>query len=99
VSVVYEVVRSRIRAGAEEEMLQLRPRMIAAVRQRFPELLDARLVQMDDGSWLDIVQWSSREAADRAAASMTEIPEAAAMMGLVEVESFEHGHDREPASG
>ena len=97
--VVYEVVRSRVRAGAEEEMLRLRPRMIAAVRQRFPELLDARLIQLDDGSWLDLVQWGSREAAERAAASMSEIPEAAAMMNLIDqIVSFEHGVDREPAA-
>ena len=95
--VVYEVVRSRIRPGAEEDMLRLRPRMITAVRQRFPELLDARLVQLDDGSWLDLVRWSSREAAERAAASMSEIPEAAAMGELLEdIVSFEHGVDREP---
>ena len=95
--VVYEVVRSRIRPGAEEDMLRLRPRMITAVRQRFPELLDARLVQLDDGSWLDLVRWSSREAAERAAASMSEVPEAAAMGELLEdIVSFEHGVDREP---
>ena len=97
-SVVYELVRSRIRPEAEEDMLRLRPRMISAVRERFPELLDARLVQLDDGSWLDLVRWSSREAAERAAASMAEIPEAAAMAELLdEIVSFEHGVDREPA--
>lgn len=96
---VYEVVRSRVRAGAEEEMLRLRPRMIAAVRARFPELLDARLVHLDDGSWLDLVRWRSREAAERAASSMSEIPEAAAMMALIdEIVSFEHGVDREPSA-
>jgi len=95
---VYEVVRTRVRAGAEEEMLRLRPRMIAAVRERFPELLDARLVQLDDGSWLDLVRWTSREAAERAAAAFPEIPEAVAMGALLEeVISFEHGVDREPA--
>ncbi len=77
----------------------LRPAMIAAVRRRFPELLDARLVEMDDGAWLDIVQWRSREAADRAAASIAEIPEAAAMAELLEeIVAFEHGVDREPAA-
>ncbi|MDQ3640619.1 MAG: hypothetical protein M3450_03840 [Actinomycetota bacterium] len=78
-------------------MLRLRPRMIAAVRERFPELIDARLVRLDDGSWLDLVEWSSREAAERAAASMSEIPEAAAMAELIqEIVSFEHGVDSEP---
>ncbi len=94
---VYELVRSRIRTGAEDEMLRLRPRMIAAVRERFPELIDARLIRLDDGSWLDLVEWSSREAAERAAASMSEIPEAAAMADLIdEIVSFEHGVDSEP---
>lgn len=96
-AVVYELVRSRVRTGAEDEMLQLRPRMIAAVRERFPELIDARLVRLDDGSWLDLVEWTSREAAERAAASMAEIPEAAAMAELIEeIVSFEHGVDSEP---
>jgi hypothetical protein len=98
-SYVYEVVRSRVRAGAEEEMLRLRPRMIAAVQERFPDLVDARLIQMDDGSWMDVVRWRSREAAEQAAAAMPEIPEAAAMMGLIEeIVAFEHGLDREPAA-
>lgn len=96
-AVVYELVRSRIRTGAEDEMLRLRPQMIAAVRERYPELINARLVRLDDGSWLDLVEWSSREAAERAAASMPEIPEAAAMADLIdEIVSFEHGVDSEP---
>ncbi len=98
-SAVYELVRSRVRAGAEEQMLELRPRMIAAVRDRFPDLQEAHLLQLDDGSWLDLVRWSSREAAERAAASMAEIPEAAAMAELLdEIVSFEHGVDHEIVS-
>ncbi len=89
---VYEVVRSRVRAGREEEMLALRPAMIAAVRSRFPDLLDARLVRMDDGTWLDVVRWRSREAAEQAAAAFAEVPEARQMSELVEeIVSFEHG--------
>ena len=94
-SAVYEIVRSRIREGAEEEMLALRPRMIDAVRRRFPDLQDAHLIQLDDGSWLDVVRWGSRESAEKASATMQEIPEAAAMMGMIEeVVSFEHGVER-----
>ena len=94
-SAVYELVRSRIRAGAEEQMLELRPRMIAAVRERFTDLQDAHLLQLDDGSWLDVVRWGSRESAERAAATMQDIPEAAAMMGFIEeILSFEHGVER-----
>ena len=96
---VYEVVRSRVRAGCEEEMLALRPTMIAAVRQRFPDLLDARLVRMDDGTWLDVVRWRSRAAAEQAAAAFAEVPEARRMSELVEqVLSFEHGLLAEPGA-
>ena len=98
-SPTYEIVRSRLRPGAEEEMLRLRPRMIAAVRGRFPELIDARLVKLDDGTWLDMVRWRSREAAERAATAFGEIPEARAMGDLIEeVLSFEHGVDAEPSA-
>ena len=94
---VYEVVRSRVRAGREGEMLALRPAMVAAVRQRFPDLLDARLVRMDDGTWLDIVRWRSRAAAEQAAAAFADVPEARRMSELVEqVLSFEHGLLAEP---
>jgi hypothetical protein len=75
-------------------MLQLRPGMIAAVRRRFPELIDARLIKLDDGTWLDISQWRSREATERAAQAFGEIPEARAMGELIdEIVSFEHGVD------
>lgn len=94
---IYEIVRSRVAEEREEEMLALRPRMIAALRRRFPEFLDAHLVKLDDGAWLDIVRWRSREAAERASAEFEQIPEAQAMAALVEeVISFDHGIDREP---
>jgi hypothetical protein len=61
-------------------------------------MLDAQLVHLDDGTWLDIVTWDSREAAERAAAQFLAIPEAGAMAGLLEeVMSFWHGEGAEPA--
>ena len=98
-SEIYEVVRSRVEPANEAAMLELRPAMVAAVRRRFPALLDARLVRMDDGTWLDVVRWSSREAADAAATQFAEIPEAREMSALVaEVLSFEHGVLAEPGT-
>jgi hypothetical protein len=95
---VYEVVHSRVRRGSEDEMLALRPAMIDAVRSRCPGMIDAQLVHLDDGTWLDIVTWSSREAAERAATQFADIPEAAAMSGLLEeVLSFRHGVGAEPS--
>ena len=97
-SLIYEVVRSRLHEGAEERMLAARPPMIRAVRERFPALVDATLVRLDDGTWLDIVRWSSREEAERAAAAFPEIPECRAMgEHIAEILSFEHGLAAEPA--
>jgi hypothetical protein len=97
-SAVYEVVHSRVRTDVEDEMLALRPTMIDAVRSRCPGMLDAQLVHLDDGTWLDIVTWSSREAAQRATEQFGSIPEAVAMSRLVdEVLSFRHGTAAEPA--
>ena len=95
---VYEIVRSRVPEDREAEMLALRPRMIAAMRRRFPELIDARLLKLDDGTWMDVVRWRSRGAAEQAAREFGEVPEARAMTALVEeVLSFEHAIDSEPA--
>lgn len=94
---VYELVRTRIRPECEAEMLELRPQMIAAVRERFPQLIEARLIKLDDGTWLDIATWETRDAAERAAAAFSDIPEAAAMAQFLdEIVAFEHGVDAEP---
>ena len=94
---IYEIVRSRVRPEREEEMLRLRPAMIGAVRRQFPELMDARLIKLDDGTWLDLARWRSREAAQRAQEAFAQIPEASAMGELIEeIVSFEHGVDAEP---
>jgi hypothetical protein len=36
----------------------------------------AWLTKQDDGSWLDVILWSSREAAEKAAQRINELPEA-----------------------
>lgn len=93
----YEVVHSRVSPGAEDAMLALRPRFIAAMRRAVPGLLDARLVRLDDGSWLDIVRWESRAAAEAGAAVHQQVPEAAEMAGhLTEILALWQGEDAEP---
>jgi hypothetical protein len=96
-AVIYEVVHSRLKPGAESEMLNLRPAFVAAVKTRYPELLDATLVRLDDGTWLDIVRWQTRRSADEAAAEAVQIPEASAMMALIdEMISHHQGEEAEP---
>jgi hypothetical protein len=62
----------------EQALLKERPDMAAALRRAFPGALAAWLTRQDDGSWLDVVLWRSREEAEDAAARIHEVPEARA---------------------
>ena len=77
----YEIVHARIREGIEEEMIARRPTLEAAVRERLPGLLDIRLVRLDDGTYLDVLRWESRAAADAAVDQFASIPEAGEIHG------------------
>jgi heme-degrading monooxygenase HmoA len=72
----YDVVHAKVRDGAEEEMLRRRPALEAGVREKLPGLLDIRLIRLDDGTYLDVLRWESREAADAAIERFAEVPEA-----------------------
>jgi heme-degrading monooxygenase HmoA len=72
----YDVVHAKVRGGAEEEMLNRRPALEAGVRKKLPGLLDIRLVRLDDGTYLDVLRWESREAADAAIELFAKVPEA-----------------------
>ena len=62
----YELVHAMVRDGAEEEMLRRRPVLEAGVREKLPRLLDIRVVRLEDGTYLDVLRWESRDAADAA---------------------------------
>jgi heme-degrading monooxygenase HmoA len=72
----YDIVHAKVRDGAEEEMLSRRPVLEAGVREKLPGLLDIRLVRLDDGTYLDVLRWQSREAADAAIEKFAEVREA-----------------------
>ncbi|WP_425086278.1 antibiotic biosynthesis monooxygenase [Streptomyces hainanensis] len=80
---VIELARFRILDGAERLLVSERPRMIEALHRRFPGCLGAYLTKEDDGSWLDVIVWRSREEADEAARMITTIPECAAWFGHI----------------
>jgi heme-degrading monooxygenase HmoA len=79
----HEIVHARIRDGVEEEMLSRRPALEAAVRQKLPGLLDIRLVRLDDGTYLDVLRWESRAAADAAIEMFSKVPEAGEIHGFL----------------
>ena len=62
-----EGVRFTVRPDAEE-----------AVRAEFPGKLRARLAKVDETTWLELIVWTSREAAQRATEKAHDIPAVAA---------------------
>ncbi len=80
----HEIVHAPVRDGVEDEMVSRRPALEAAVRERLPGLLDIRLVRLDDGTYLDVLRWESRAAADAAIERFGEVPEAGEIHAFVE---------------
>ena len=72
----YDVVHAKVRDGAEEDMLRRRPALEAGVRAKLPGLVDIRLIRLEDGTYIDLLRWESREAADAAIEKFAEVPEA-----------------------
>jgi|ERR687897_213966 hypothetical protein len=91
------VVHARVRDGAEAEMLSLRPALEAGVRQKLPGLFDIRLIRLDDGTYLDVLRWELRGAADAAIELFAEVPEAGEIHGFLP-EGIAH-HRGEVAGG
>jgi hypothetical protein len=46
------------------------------VKEKLPGLLDIRLIRLDDGTYLDVLRWESRAAADSAIEKFAVVPEA-----------------------
>ena len=63
-----ELTRFRVRPENTSALLAARPRMLDEFRADRSGFIDARLVRLPDGQWLDIVSWRSPEdfAASRA---------------------------------
>lgn len=79
----YQIVHSRLKENARDQMLRSRPGFLAAMRSHLPGLVDAALIELEDGTWLDIVRWESPEAAVLGAQAHSAVPEAADMGNLI----------------
>ena len=74
----FELASFRVAPDDEASLLDERPAMVAGLRRAFPGALGAWLTKQDDGSWLDIVLWRSREEAEDAARRIDAVPAARA---------------------
>jgi hypothetical protein len=77
-TLTFELASFTVRAGEQEALVAERPAMIAALRDRFPGFVAAWLTKADDGSWLDLVLWRTRDDAENAAEEIGDVPEARA---------------------
>ena len=86
-----EVVRFTVRPGERDQFLARRDAAIAALRERFPGLIDGHLAEYDDGSWIDVLRWRTREEAEAAAAGMPELEAAREWVAHIdEVKDMRH---------
>jgi hypothetical protein len=77
-SLTFELAAFTVRQENEAALLAERAEMIAALQRAFPAAVAAWLTRQDDGSWLDVVLWRSREDAEEAARNVHRVPEAKA---------------------
>ena len=73
-----------VQEGEKASVLAERPQMIAALGRAFPGLVGAWLAKRDDGSWVDVILWHSREDAEHAANHVNDVPAAKAWFRHIE---------------
>jgi hypothetical protein len=92
VTTTVELTRFKVAADKTEALLAARPAMLADFRADREGFLNARLVALPDGEWLDVVEW--RSTADFAAsrAKGANLPGIAAFFAVIdELVSAEEG--------
>jgi len=79
-----ELVRFRSRAGVtEQEVLAAAERVNVFLKSQ-PGFVSRRLGRSDDGTWIDILRWRSREDVTAAMEKTAASPHCAAFFGLID---------------
>jgi hypothetical protein len=88
---VFEHASFTVGQGHEQALVDERPAMIEAMRKACNGLEASWLVQRADGSWLDVILWTSQQDAEYAAEHVGEVPEAVAWFAhIAESHGIEH---------
>jgi len=80
---VYRLVRFTIDPADTEKMLATRVALVAATRDAFPGLTEARLAKVDEETWIDMWRWDSLARAQAAIEGAPALPEARAAFSLI----------------
>lgn len=78
---VVNIVRFTIAQEKEEQMIEQRETLLAAVRKRTPGLLRAILTRVDEETWMDVWHWDSQESL--VAVQTAQLPEAKESFAMV----------------
>ena len=60
-----QIFQARVPQQSVAALLEIRPAAIAEAQRLCPELLEAQLVRLDDGTWLDVLTWSHPDGEQR----------------------------------
>ncbi|MGP3959981.1 antibiotic biosynthesis monooxygenase family protein [Nonomuraea sp. 3N208] len=87
-----ELTRFRVAPDRADRLLAARPGMIADFQADRAGFLDAKLVRVSDGEWLDIVEWRTPEDFAASRAKGANLPGIQAFFDLIdELVSMEEG--------
>src|SRR5512132_1074800 len=78
-----QLFRARVPDESVAPLLEVRPSAIAEARRLCPELLGAELVRLDDGTWLDVLRWSSADGEERLMKRAADFDAVTKMHGLL----------------
>jgi heme-degrading monooxygenase HmoA len=88
----FEFARFKIDPTQADQLVERWRAAVAAIRTRFPGLIEANLARIDDTTFVDVWRWETHEAAMAAAQGAPDTPEAASMFSLIaEPPLMEHG--------
>ncbi len=87
----YEIVLYRLKPDTNRDRFLAISAQATVWLQQQPGYLGRELLE-DDGQWIDVVRWASRDDALSAASAFADVPEAAVFMAVVEPDSVRMLH-------
>lgn len=78
-----EIYRAKIDPADVERLLEIRADAVAEFQELVPELLQADLVRLEDGVWLDVLVWSAPVDDERIAQAAAGAPASVEMHNLI----------------
>jgi heme-degrading monooxygenase HmoA len=91
---IIESVNVKLAPGISEETFLRACKGVEPFLKRQPGFLSRRIARMEEGRYIDILEWRSQEEADKAMALSMQEPGMAAIMETIDAESMVVSHHR-----